>query len=217
MKKIVQVSSTCFLLLLATSSFAQKRMASNDRNNAKSGPQFIENVTIDNESAVVNTVTTKKKTYKVENDDVIILSDGESIESTKKSIADINTGKQNNAILYGFIEDWYGIPYRYGGETRKGIDCSAFVRELYDNVYSSRLTRTSREQFANSEYISNKNQLKEGDLVFFKIRSKSISHVGVYLADGKFVHSSRSKGVVISNLEESYWARYYVGGGRVKK
>lgn len=217
MKKIIQLSSTCIVLLIATSSFAQKRIASNDRNNTKSGPQFIENVTIDNESAVVNTVTTKKKTYKVENDDVIILSDGESIEPVKKSMADINNGKQNNIALFGFIEDWYGTPYRYGGDSRKGIDCSAFVRELYDNVYGSRLSRTAAEQFANSDYISNKSQLKEGDLVFFKIRSKNISHVGVYLADGKFVHSSRSKGVVISNLDESYWTRYYTGGGRVKK
>src|SRR5690606_18933498 len=121
----------------------------------------------------------------------------------------------NNMPLYAFIDDWYGIPYRYGGTTRKGIDCSAFTRQLYNDVYNKELLRTSSEQFNTSNFIGNQSQLKEGDLVFFKIRSKNISHVGVYLSDGKFVHASRSKGIVISSLDDAYWSRYYVGGGRV--
>ena len=60
-----------------------------------------------------------------------------------------------------------------------------------------------------------KEELKEGDLVFFKINSKSISHVGVYLGDDKFAHASSSKGVMISNLNEAYWKRYYYKGGRL--
>ncbi|HEX7367081.1 MAG TPA: NlpC/P60 family protein, partial [Pelobium sp.] len=61
----------------------------------------------------------------------------------------------------------------------------------------------------------NKMDLKEGDLVFFKIHSKSISHVGVYIGDHKFAHASSSRGVMISNLEEPYWQRYFYKGGRV--
>jgi lipoprotein Spr len=61
----------------------------------------------------------------------------------------------------------------------------------------------------------NKTELKEGDLVFFKIGSKSISHVGVYIGDNKFAHASSSKGVMISNLNDSYWQRYFYKGGRI--
>lgn len=119
--------------------------------------------------------------------------------------------------LYTFIEDWLGTPYRLGGTTRRGIDCSAFMQEVFAAVYKYRIPRTSRDQYAIAKKINSKEELREGDLVFFKIRSKQISHVGIYLADGKFAHASSSRGVVISSLDEEYWRRYYVGGGRVEE
>lgn len=77
------------------------------------------------------------------------------------------------------------------------------------------MPRTSRAQYAASTRVD-KSSLQEGDLVFFKIRTSNISHVGLYVGDGKFVHSSSSKGVVISNLSDNYWTRYYAGGGRIE-
>lgn len=118
--------------------------------------------------------------------------------------------------LYATVDNWYGTPYRMGGTSRRGIDCSAFMQEVYGNVYKYKLPRTSRDQFATAMKINNKENLREGDLVFFKIRTKDISHVGIYLADGKFAHASSSKGVVISSLDQAYWTKYYVGGGRVE-
>jgi cell wall-associated NlpC family hydrolase len=122
----------------------------------------------------------------------------------------------SNVILYQFIDEWYGTRYQLGGNSTKGIDCSALVQRLYKNVYSMDLLRTSLLQFRNAEYVADKNKLKEGDLVFFRIHGGPVSHVGVYLQNNYFVHASSSKGVMISNLNDTYWTRYYVGGGKIK-
>jgi lipoprotein Spr len=115
--------------------------------------------------------------------------------------------------LHDFIFDWIGKPYRFGGESKKGIDCSALVRELYSKVFEISLPRSSKQQFKYAELI-NKNELQIGDLVFFKIKTKQISHVGVYLGEDKFFQASNS-GVTISSLQHPYWKKYYYKGGRV--
>ncbi|MFT4061481.1 MAG: NlpC/P60 family protein [Edaphocola sp.] len=138
----------------------------------------------------------------------------ETAEDRSLAIGKIRDGKKRNKSLYTFIEEWYGTPYRFGGTSKIGIDCSAFTRQLYTDVYNLDLDRTSREQFQNALSVD-RQQLREGDLVFFKIHSKNITHVGVYLYDGKFVHASVSQGVVISDLSDAYWSRYFAGAGRV--
>jgi len=121
-----------------------------------------------------------------------------------------------NLSLYNFIEDWYGVRYRMGGNDRKGIDCSAFVQRLYENVFCVNLVRTAFEQFHTSRFVSGKDSLQEGDLVFFHTRGrKHISHVGIYLMNQFFVHASSTQGVMISSLDEDYWSRYYAGAGKV--
>lgn len=120
-----------------------------------------------------------------------------------------------NTRLYSFIDEWYGTPYRYGGNTKKGIDCSAFTLFLFADVYGAKLPRTSRDQFTVCEKISRSN-LEEGDLVFFKERTR-ITHVGIYLGYNKFAHASSSRGVMISDLDELYFSRRFAGGGRVKQ
>jgi lipoprotein Spr len=137
--------------------------------------------------------------------------------STKYSlILGILPGSITNYSLYGFIEEWYGTRYRMGGKTKSGIDCSAFVQTLYDQVFGTSLLRTACEQFsACVSMVKDQSELQEGDLVFFKIKGRRISHVGVYLANNYFVHASSSQGVMISSLNESYWSRYYAGGGKM--
>lgn len=120
----------------------------------------------------------------------------------------------SNVKLYQFVYDWLGTPYRLGGDTENGIDCSGFAYQLYDKVFNTVIGNNSRNIFSMVNPI-NKEELKEGDLVFFKINSRAISHVGVYLGDNKFAHASSSRGVMISNLNEPYWKRYYYKGGRL--
>ena len=103
---------------------------------------------------------------------------------------------------------WDGVKYRYGGvNPQKGIDCSALVQLLYKDQFDINLPRTTRQQVQVGESIQ-KNNLKAGDLVFFKT-GRSMRHVGVYIEEGKFLHVSSSKGVMISSLNSRYWSKRY--------
>ena len=118
-----------------------------------------------------------------------------------------------NKSLFNFIDEWWSTRYRYGGTTKKGIDCSSYTGHLLSEVFGLVLPRTAREQYAVCNKI-NKDDLLEGDLVFFNTRG-GVSHVGVYLGDGYFTHSSCTSGVTISNLSDNYYSRKFIGGGRV--
>lgn len=123
----------------------------------------------------------------------------------------------DNHNLYINAAEWLGTPYRAGGESKRGTDCSGLVSQLYKKVYHTRLPRSTDEQLEESSKISRRN-LREGDLVFFTSRSsrKKVAHVGIYLKDGKFIHASTSQGVIVSNLKEKYYTQYWLCGGRVK-
>ena len=122
----------------------------------------------------------------------------------------------DNPKLLTFMDYWYGAPYRYGGMTRDGIDCSAFAFFLMSSVYGvASLPRTAKEQYGMSRRIR-RDELQEGDLVFFHTlgHRKAVTHVGVYLRNNKFIHASVS-GVMISDMTEGYYEKHYIGAGRV--
>ena len=119
----------------------------------------------------------------------------------------------SNMKLFSFVYDWIGTPYRFGGGSKKGIDCSGFTKQLYDQVFNLDIKRNSRDIFSMVSPVK-KDELKEGDLVFFKIHSRSISHVGIYLGNNRFAHAS-SRGVAVSSLEDNYYSRYFYKGGRM--
>lgn len=119
-----------------------------------------------------------------------------------------------NLNLFNDIEEWWGTNYCLGGTTKNCIDCSAFTGTIVRDVYKINLPRTASEQHDATSRVK-KDDLKEGDLVFFRTKKGYINHVGVYLANNKFVHASTSNGVMISDLDESYWRTKFVGGGRV--
>ncbi len=118
-----------------------------------------------------------------------------------------------NISLYTFIEEWWNTRYLYGGESKSGVDCSGFTGALIKSVFGIKLPRTAREQYEKCDKIS-PFEMTEGDLVFFNTRG-GVSHVGVYLSNDYFVHSSTSQGVTISNLNEDYYKKRFIGSGRI--
>ena len=159
----------------------------------------------------VKNETTAARNSVYSNDDAENLS---SIQIKYAVLLNTPAEEVRNTKMFEFIDDWYGTPYRLGGTTRNGIDCSAFTQFLFAGVYGLSIPRTAREQYDLTRRIS-RTELKEGDLIFFSTRG-GVSHVGVYLQNNKFVHASTSGGVMISDIFEEYWARKFVGVGRIK-
>lgn len=127
--------------------------------------------------------------------------------------------RKDNFELYKEAATWVGVPHREGGLSKNGIDCSGLVKVVYKEVYDKNIERNSEAIYRNNCRKKRKSSLKEGDLVFFKTTQKSrapINHVGVYLKDNYFLHTSSSKGVIVSNLKEDYYRKAWVCGGRVK-
>lgn len=139
-------------------------------------------------------------------------------DNYKKQYFGIKLSGDDNLKLYDEIESWIGVPYRYGGSTRRGVDCSGLVVNVYKDVYGIKLQRNSELIYKKNCDKIKKSKLREGDLVFFKTgKKKRINHVGIYLKNGKFVHTSASRGVIISSLDEDYYRRNFMQAGRVKK
>ena len=104
-------------------------------------------------------------------------------------------------------QNWRGTPYRLGGMQKDGIDCSGFVHVAFRDAFGINLPR-STEALAQEGNKINKNQLKVGDLVFFKTGRKQ-NHVGIYVGNKHFIHASTSNGVMKSNLTNPYWIKHY--------
>ncbi|GHT66430.1 hypothetical protein FACS189452_02290 [Bacteroidia bacterium] len=123
------------------------------------------------------------------------------------------TGNEDKKLIEA-VEGWLGVPYKWAGNTKKGVDCSGLICQLYKEAYNTAVPRSTSEMVKKMSTVR-KNKLQCGDVVFFTIKEKKVSHVGMYLADNQFVHASSSKGVRISNLDEAYWKKYYAGSGRL--
>ncbi len=150
--------------------------------------------------------------------DEVIENSIETLSSTQFKYAmmmDVDVEELTNKELYRFIDDWYGTDYRMGGTTKKGIDCSAFSGTLLSSIYTFSVPRTAREQYKICERLDKEN-LMTGDLVFFNTRG-GVSHVGVFLANNRFIHASSSKGITISNLNDSYYSKRFISGGRINQ
>lgn len=139
-----------------------------------------------------------------------------SAKKTQSRITvDSELPEQTKALLHE-ADKWLGTAYRYGGNTRAGVDCSGLVCNLFNNALSIKLPRVSSQQGEFCRRIS-KNELIEGDLVFFNTGGGArINHVGMYIGGGNIVHASTSKGVIISSLDDSYYKRTFNSCGRVE-
>ena len=133
-------------------------------------------------------------------------SDGEALLSSKREL-----------MLMEIIR-YLNTPYKYGGNSLNGIDCSAFTQSVYKNSWLLDLNRSAREQYQQGIVIDDRTALEFGDLVFFNTRRRvKPGHVGIYIGDNLFAHASSKLGVTISSLEHDYYNKRYMGGRRIEE
>lgn len=124
------------------------------------------------------------------------------------------SGKEDPVFVEA-IDGWLGVPYVYGGESKKGTDCSGMIQTLYKEIYGINLQRSANDMQKDVDFIDlNKGQL--GDILFFKVNFKTVGHVALYLGQRKFIHATVSRGVMISCLDEDYYSKRYYKIGKLK-
>lgn len=129
---------------------------------------------------------------------------------------DADNSSMKEKLLMEIIK-YLNTPYKYGGNTTNGIDCSAFTQTVFRNVLSLDLNRSAREQYRQGIEITDRDDLKFGDLVFFNTRRRvRPGHVGIYIGDNLFAHASSRNGVIVSSLDQDYYSRRFMGGRRVE-
>jgi len=139
--------------------------------------------------------------------------DGQSTGVTPSASA-LNGTSSTASKIVATAKKYIGVPYVWGGTTPSGFDCSGFTQYVF-RQHGVTLPRTTTEQYKIGSYVS-KSNLKVGDLVFLQnTYRQGISHVGIYVGDGKMIHASSSKGIVISDLSSSYYVKHYYGARRV--
>ena len=216
----------CFVALAVTSCSTPKKntasaSATASNRSSTGSPRFIENISI-KPSDSARAYNMHHKSYPGANNSSLINAGGnvemsETMQFKYSILLNVPVEEIRDGKLFGFIEDWYGTRYKYGGSDKEGVDCSAFVQTFIATLYGFMLPRTSAQQYQQSKRIR-KDELSEGDLVFFKTRGRKagVSHVGVYLRNNKFVHASTSSGVMINDMDDTYYSAHYAGAGRVK-
>lgn len=127
----------------------------------------------------------------------------------------VNASAHNEIVntLYQAHEEWQGTPYVLGGSGTGGIDCSAFTQTVYRDYFGKSLPRNTRKQLQEGSSVR-RNFIRPGDLIFFRT-GRGLLHVGVAIEDGKFLHASVSSGVIISRLDQRYWATRYLASRRI--
>lgn len=117
--------------------------------------------------------------------------------------------------LYSSARSYLGVPYKLGGTTRGGIDCSGFTQNVFKENGVS-IPRTTGQQYSTGSAVA-KSNLQQGDLVFFNTSGRGVSHVGIYIGNNNFIHASTSRGVMVSSINDPYyWGSRYLGAKRVK-
>ena len=154
------------------------------------------------------------------NKDQVIIDKMTELRKKHERIAKSGTASEKRTAaaekkLLVSYSKWKDTKYAWGGDSKKGIDCSALTRRIYREVYGHELPRVSTQQAQTGKKVSSKN-LKAGDIVFFKPEGRT-NHTAVYVGNSLFINASSSKGVVMSSLKSPYWGKYFKYGVRVDK
>lgn len=193
----------------------------NQKRKTTASPKFIEDIEITTVAvksivhtpSVENPIATFAVINTANKDMASLIEKCNAIQFKYALLTDREVETITNYQLFNFIDTWWGTAYKYGGSDKAGIDCSAFSGKVLATIYNKIIARTAVEQYQQSEKIATED-LKEGDLVFFNT-NVGVSHVGVYLGNQYFVHSSVQSGVTISSMADGYYNKKFIGGGRV--
>jgi NlpC/P60 family len=233
MNKLVALSIFLFFASSATLSTAQTSVNTIrvSPGIAASSPNFISGISFTPDGILQNTESGGSKSIRSEAAPIVIKSSElvanedaasesfieklNSIQYKYAMMLNVDVESLKNLSLFGFINNWFGTKYRMGGSTKSGIDCSALTSSLLLAVYGFAVPRTARQQYKATKHIK-KRELKQGDLVFFNTHG-GVSHVGLYLENDYFVHASSSQGVMISSLDDAYYAKRFICGGRIEE
>jgi len=151
---------------------------------------------------------------------VVLLVSVSAFSQTKKELPALDSLPYltNDTAMNNFMLHWLGKPYKLGGKTERGIDCSQFNKRLYADVYKLNIENVCYKQYNQTERIK-KDSLEIGDLLFFRSRqSPSGWHCGTYLGETMFIHAANKyEGVKVSSLLEPRYKKAYKGAGRIKK
>ncbi len=127
----------------------------------------------------------------------------------------LNFENQKKAEFWHYAKTFLGTPYRFGGASRYGMDCSGLVLRVYNDVYGIKLPHNTYKLYKRGRTIPLRN-LKIGDLVFFSEKQRNrLSHVGIYMGNGYFIHASSSSGVIMSRLNSRYYKKHCIGAKRI--
>lgn len=227
MRKLFHLYLVCTIALLSSCKTLRNVTAKDNsvsrgtkQNNNPGTSVFLDDISVTpgSKSTTVSTADTKK-TYGPSvnsSDKNFDNSTAFQLQTKYASLLNVPLEELSNTTLLLTIDYWWGTKYCLGGSTENCIDCSAFTQTILRDVYSITIPRTAQEQYDISERIKTK-ELQQGDLVFFENTKHRVTHVGVYVANNKFVHASVSNGVMISDLDDEYWKKRYKAAGRVLK
>ena len=222
----------CFILIVGCfpSSYTERYNKPKDKNEeqrdnstrftSKDDKEKIKNKSSENSTSKNQTTYNNSSKYNDEFDEIPV---EEYPVNTKEFVSNYTKLKglgvsltSREKVLFEIVK-YLETPYQYGGETLTGIDCSSFTQQVFKNSINQTLPRTASEQFLIGNKINSKPSLKFGDLIFFDTQKiKYPGHVGIYLGDNLFAHSSSSRGVTVSSLQSSYYTKRYVGAKRLQ-
>ena len=134
-------------------------------------------------------------------------------QSTGRPVDPSALNSASAEAIIATAKQYIGVPYVWGGSTPSGFDCSGYVKYVFGR-HGISLPRTSKEQYTVGTWVA-KSNLRPGDLVFYNTSGSGVSHLGIYIGNGQFIHASTSKGVMISEMSNSYWSARYYGARRV--
>lgn len=218
MKKKNVILMASLSLFAMNCSTLQNNSASRKRNNkVKTDPETADATESRKENDREHKSDNQNLKNRFSNDSLVITKINELQEKNQRLLisgtsSEIRTVKLQNALLKSF-ENWKGTRYAFGGDSSRGIDCSALTRRVYREVFSFELPRVTKDQIKVGRHVS-RNNLKPGDILYFRPDGK-YNHTAVYLGNSLFINASSSKGVILSSLEHSYWSKYFVHGVRV--